>query len=117
MFLPMLQTKRNIFRLICLIVSKLRFSDNTYEEKKRLFGEKYNLCGLDFYQGGIYDQAPGVISVSDTSTLINSWDWRERHGANDTLKADYYYDGDITGTGWLTPADDQTKRPFCTGLC
>jgi hypothetical protein len=99
---------------------KTPVSDKSYSNKKSLFGDKYNLRGLDYYTGGVFDPIPGVIGPADDSPLIDNWDWRNRHGANDPDKADFYYDDDPIGTGWLgwlTPLEDQGEIPSCTGLC
>ncbi|RLD54086.1 MAG: hypothetical protein DRJ05_15335 [Bacteroidetes bacterium] len=49
-------------------------SNLNYRNKKSLFGEKYNMRGLDYYSGGIfmtYGSGPGVI---DNSSIISEWD-------------------------------------------
>ncbi|MFO7613933.1 MAG: C1 family peptidase [Bacteroidales bacterium] len=97
------------------------FADTTsvsilsFHRKQKLFGIKYNLCGLEYYAGGVFDPIPGTSSIDDVSSLISSWDWRERHDAN--INTSHYYDGDISGTGWLTGAKDQTVIESCQGLC
>jgi C1A family cysteine protease len=83
----------------------LWFTDNTtlsnksYLSKKSIFGYKYNLCGLDYYTGGVYDPAPGVDAPIDDSPLVDYFDWRNRHGM-----------------GWLTSIKDQIPYD-CDGLC
>ena len=49
-------------------------SDKSYQEKKILFGEKYNLQGLDYYTGGIFDGIPGVTGPADESELVKDFD-------------------------------------------
>ncbi|MEN8167650.1 MAG: hypothetical protein ABFR65_09280, partial [Pseudomonadota bacterium] len=101
-------------------ISKLRLrwtagstsvSRMSFAEKKRLFGSDTvpNLQGLEYYQGGIFETKPpteptSVENDSDTS-LIESFDWRNRHGANDPDSP--YYDGDPTGSGWITAVTQQ----------
>jgi C1A family cysteine protease len=83
----------------------LWFADNTtlsnksYFSKKSIFGYKYNLCGLDYYTGGVYDPAPGVDAPVDDSPLVDNFDWRNRHG-----------------TRWLTSIKNQIPYD-CDGLC
>lgn len=88
----------------------------SFSEKRDLYGEKFNLKGLDYYVGGLYDATPGVNGPIDNSQLINSWDWRNRHGANDPNKTTFYYDNDINGTGWMTKVQNQNLFS-CDGLC
>jgi len=92
-------------------------SDLSYKEKEQLFGDKYNLLGLDYFTGGIYDGIPGADGPEDNSELVGSFDWRNRHGANDPSKTEYYYDGDLLGSGWLTSIENQSEKPPCNGLC
>jgi len=49
--------------------------------------------------------------------LVEEFDWRNRHGANDPNKEDYYYDPNSDGEGWLTIIKDQMLHPNCKGLC
>jgi C1A family cysteine protease len=83
-----------------------------YEEKKKLFGRDKvpNLQGAEFYKGGVLEIESEVNSSSliddGGSSLIESFDWRNRHGANDPNSP--YYDGDATGSGWLTSITNQS---------
>jgi hypothetical protein len=52
--------------------------------------------------GGIYDDIPGVTGPPDNSMLVENFDWRKRHGADDPDKDDFYYDINSDGWGWLT---------------
>ena len=78
-----------------------------YEEKKKLFSKDKvpNLQGAEYYKGGIFEIESKVDSSSFSdeadSLLIESFDWRNRHGADDPNSP--YYDGDPTGSGWITP--------------
>jgi len=89
-------------------------SNLAYAKKKALFGNSYNNMGLDYYRGGIYDPSPNSAKVVSTSTLITHWDWRNRHGANNPNKGDFYYNPG--NNGWLTSIKDQLQFD-CTGLC
>jgi len=92
-------------------------SDLSYFDKANRFGEKYNLLGLDYYTGGIFDGRPGVDGPADGSELVDSFDWRNRHGANDPSKATFYYNIAPNTSGWLTPVENQSEIPICDGLC
>ncbi|MCK9401248.1 MAG: T9SS type A sorting domain-containing protein [Bacteroidales bacterium] len=92
-------------------------SDLSYNDKVTRFGEKYNLLGLDYYTGGIYDGRPGVDGPADGSELVDSFDWRNRHGANDPSKSAFYYNNGPNTSGWLTAIEDQSEIPICDGLC
>ena len=89
-------------------------SELPFSEKQDRFGTKYNLMGLDYYTGGIFDPQPGTLSLADESELVDSFDWRKRHGANDPNKPEYY---NANGYGWLTEIENQSEVPICDGLC
>lgn len=92
-------------------------SQLTYQKKKSIFGGKYNMLGMDYYMGGIYDPTPNAVRAIDNSTLIEEWDWRSRHGADDPTKSNYYYDNTIGGKqGWMTKLKNQMSYN-CSGLC
>lgn len=97
-------------------------SNLPYERKKQLFGkDNYNSYGLEYYIGGIFELDDGTVSPDSksslksasatTSTYIDHFDWRERHGANNPSSP--YYDGDPDGGGWLTSVKDQYLLKTC----
>ncbi len=92
------------------IAGKTGVSDLTYEKKKELFGrDKFNSKGLEFYIGGVFEfnnqeDLPKLKSTL-TSCFIDHFDWREKHGANQSNSP--YYDGDVNGSGWLTSVKNQ----------
>ena len=62
-----------------------------------------NLQGFDYYRGGIFQLPPTGASQppsQSSASLVPAFDWRARHGANDPTSP--YYDGDPTGSGWMT---------------
>jgi hypothetical protein len=67
-----------------------------------------NLQGLEYYSGGIFELPP-MTAVQPTSrspaALVSAFDWRARHRANDPNSP--YYDGDPTGSGWMTSVKSQ----------
>ena len=88
----------------------------SYAEKKKLLpcvetgrDTAPNLQGAEYYIGGIFEVNPGTITPSlpksAPSSLIDSFDWRNRHGAN--VPGSPYYDGDATGSGWMTSVKSQ----------
>lgn len=88
----------------------------SYAEKKKLLScvetgrdTAPNLQGAEYYIGGIFEVNPGTTTPSVTdivpSSLIDSFDWRNRHGAN--MPGSPYYDGDATGSGWMTSVKSQ----------
>jgi hypothetical protein len=72
-----------------------------YNEKKELYGEKYNFRGWDYYKEGVFELLGHRDYIPETTSLTKSFDWRSRHGANNPIPG-YYYDGDELGTGWIT---------------
>jgi hypothetical protein len=92
------------------IAGETWISSLSYEKKKELFGkEKFNSKGLEFYIGGIWEinenETAPKLKSGYTSCFIDHFDWREKHGANQLNSQ--YYDGDISGGGWLTPVKTQ----------
>jgi C1A family cysteine protease len=93
------------------LAGETSISQLTYEEKKKLFSQNKvpNLQGAEYYKGGIFEIKSGdkLPSSSDSSgfSLVESFDWRNRHGASNP--ASPYYDGDPTGSGWITPVKSQ----------
>ncbi len=93
-----------------------------YAEKKRMFSlledNILNTHGFEYYKGGIFEKLQDTLDTSrsiedeieslDESSLVESFDWRNRHGANDPGSP--YYDGDPTGSGWITPVKRQGCR-------
>ena len=83
-----------------------------YNEKKDVFGDKYNFCGWDYYRNGVFELLGHQNSIPETTSLTKSFDWRSRHGAN-CPEIEFYYDGDEFGSGWLTGVRNQ----FSCGAC
>jgi hypothetical protein len=88
----------------------------SFEDKKKLFGRETlpNLQGFEYYKGGIFELEPGVPSTNEEdsiSSVIDAFDWRNRHGANDP--ASPYYDEDPTGSGWITSVKNQGSCASC----
>ncbi|MBN1280242.1 MAG: choice-of-anchor D domain-containing protein [Candidatus Thermoplasmatota archaeon] len=108
--------QRNYEKDMLWIAGENSISALSYEQKKQLFGgELPNLQGFDFYIGGIFSleedsvvNTPSQTSgtVSPHCSLPSSWDWRNRHDANDPNSV--YFDGDTNlETGWCTAARRQ----------
>jgi len=67
-----------------------------------------NLQGAEYYIGGILDARTAeaaALVFQQGSALIDSFDWRSRHGAN--RPGSPYYDGDASGGGWMTSIKSQ----------
>jgi hypothetical protein len=89
-------------------------SQMSYEEKKGLFdGNVPDLQGFEYYVGGIFelysDSVPFTQSTTRASSYVSSFDWRNRHGANN-LSSPYYNNG---GQGWITSIKDQGSLGSC----
>jgi hypothetical protein len=85
----------------------------SYEEKKALFGGMVpELNGYEYYIGGIFELDPNAVYVapqsegmSSSNSIVSSFDWRSRHGANNISSP--YYNKD--GNGWITSVKDQIE--------
>jgi hypothetical protein len=94
-----------------------------YLEKKLMFGNRFNLLGFDFYNGGIY-YSPRLFNASiDNSDLTKSFDWRKKHDAN--LASSFYWDHypekyfisgawRIDSNGWVTRLRSQNGTAACS---
>lgn len=112
------------------------FSYLTYVEKESLFGEKHNLEGWDYYDGGIFVKMSQINNVNKSvGTLVEDFDWRRKHNANDSNSP--YFDGDpdslyewwgdSTGphegwirehsNGWMTGTKNQLHFNNCPNGC
>jgi hypothetical protein len=78
-----------------------------YAEKRNLFGPKYNTVGYEYYQSGVFEfLGHGEYQKADPN-LVKEFDWRNRHGINDSTS--FYWNGDVDKAGWLTRAKNQTS--------
>jgi len=94
-------------------------SSLTYSQKKMMFekdGMLANLQGFEFHAGGVFEYKSNEpdVSIQTTRTMIDSFDWRNRHGADDPQSP--YYDDDDRGGGWSTSIKDQAEPQYC-GSC
>ena len=76
-------------------VGETCYSSLTFDEKRRLLGDGFNLMGgFEYYTGGIFVM-PGALSVpapKEADPFVKEFDWRNRHGKN-----------------WMTPSKPQTS--------
>ena len=96
------------------VAGETEVSQMSYQEKKGLFGGNIpDLQGFEYYVGGIFELfSDSVISNQNTtraSSYISSFDWRNRHGANNP-SSPYYNSG---GHGWITTAKNQNPCGSC----
>jgi hypothetical protein len=83
-----------------------------YDQKRLEYGDRYNLRGYDYYYQGVFEfLGHGEYQKADPN-LVKEFDWRNRHGINDSTSI--YWDGDEEKAGWLTRAKNQTN--YC-GSC
>jgi len=93
-----------------------RVSRLSHNEKKRFFGFEtvdriLNLQGFEYYVGGVFETLPRAAPPGVTNMVPDTFDWRNRHGAN--RPSSPYYDGDPLSSGWITPIRDQANCGSC----
>ncbi|MCL2328412.1 MAG: C1 family peptidase [Bacteroidetes bacterium] len=97
------------------VAGETSVSQMTFEEKKGLFGGRVpDLQGFEYYVGGIFElHSDSIIPIQNPTrnTYVSSFDWRNRHGANNPSSP--YYNG---VNGWITSVKDQDV-PFGCGSC
>jgi len=111
--------KKNKINGINWLAARTDVSHLPYDEKKMLINGidgVLNFQGLEYYKEGIfvYDLGHGDAEVKEESslTLIDHWDWKERHGAN--KPGSPYYDGDVNKGGWFTSIKHQGVPKECS---
>jgi len=73
----------------------------SYKDRANLLNKNIvtKLFGFDFYSGGIFESPPYEISsLVPSSTITSSFDWRNRHGANDSQSP--YFDANTFSFPW-----------------
>jgi len=83
------------------IAEETQFSKLYYSNKAKTWGNDYKSFGFEFYSKGFYSIFGPSISSTTNYGYVDNFDWRNRHGANNEFSP--YYDGDVEGTGWITP--------------
>ena len=95
------------------VAGKTPISQMSYEEKKKIFdGNIPDLQGFEYYIGGFFElNSDSVIPTQNPirSSYVSSFDWRNRHGANNSSSP--YYNSD--GHGWITSVKDQGNLGSC----
>jgi len=93
------------------------FTALMFREKEQKLGQKYNLMGLDYYKGGLYQKIADKIYYPTTQTYVPEFDWKNRHDAN--ISGSVYYDGDTLPcrSGWMTKARNQDSIGIGCGTC
>jgi hypothetical protein len=92
------------------------FVQHYYTAKKDYFGTKYNMLGIDYYIGGVYNNVHiEQIPLFDDGNFIFSFDWRDKHDATIDTSSYYDTDPDIDQlNGWMTGIRDQDICNSCT---
>jgi len=79
------------------------FSDKPYRSKKNMLGNAMEigyLQTIEYYAGGFFPIGDDYNNPADP-VVVEEFDWRNRHGANNPNSP--YYDNDPNGSGWITP--------------
>jgi hypothetical protein len=99
------------------IAGQTDFSRLSYAEKKRLLAcaapgpdaPPPNLQGAEYYTAGVFEVPSDSASAPEprdaASAFVPAFDWRSRHGADQPGSP--YFDGDLTGGGWMTSVKNQ----------
>jgi len=94
------------------------FSKLSYVNKAKLWGREYRSYGYEFFTLGFYS----IKGPTESDQVLNhgyasNFNWRSRHNANQSDSP--YYDGDESGTGWMSPVVCQGKGCWFDGefLC
>jgi len=97
------------------VAGETDISQMSYQEKKGLFeGKVPDMQGFEYYVGGIFElNSDNIIPIKNPtrSTYVSSFDWRDRHGANNPSSP--YYNGI---NGWITSVKNQSF-PLSCGSC
>jgi len=96
------------------VAGETEMSQMSYQEKKGLFGGNVpDLQGFEYYVGGIFelnsDKVMPIQNPARSSPYVSSFDWRNRHGANNPFSP-YYNSGEH---GWITSVKDQGGCGSC----
>ena len=83
------------------IADHTKLSDLSFASKTQLWGKDYKSYGFEYYSGGFYCLEQPHRGIDYGDDFATNFDWRNRHGANNPNSP--YYDGDIEGSGWLSP--------------
>lgn len=59
-------------------------SSMPYFAKRKLYGDKFNLYGFDYYKSGFFEIKKDVASLKSTclENYVDKFDWRDRHNRN-----------------------------------
>jgi Papain family cysteine protease/Secretion system C-terminal sorting domain len=83
-----------------------------YQQKKEIFGDKYNIFGYDYYKEGIFSFPWQSIESTTSSAFVKHFNWRSRHSAN-VPNTPYFDNDDSTYTGWMTSVKSQGLSSDC----
>ncbi len=94
------------------VADATKLSSLSYKQKAEYYGEGYRTYGYEFYSKGFFSIF-GPDRYSSSKNFVGNFDWRNRHGANNSQSS--YYDGDPLGTGWITPVVCQSEGCWLNG--
>ena len=86
------------------VAGQTSYLNKYYNEKKDLYKSCIWHPAIEYYKSGFFSlrSISNGANISVNYDYVDNFEWRNRHGANETTS--YYFDGNDDGSGWVTKA-------------